>query len=107
MQAEQFIKDRGVNAAKERLKVAKDSGLDMWTHGWGFTTKQLEQALKGVNLNTLENFDLEKAIARRDKLRGRYNRSGLSNTDYNELLELDKAIERALKDKKEGENNGQ
>ncbi|ARG18734.1 hypothetical protein B7L44_05260 [Acinetobacter nosocomialis] len=60
-----------------------------------------------MNLNTLENFDLEKAIARRDKLRGRYKRSGLSNTDYNELLELDKAIERAVKDKKEGENNGQ
>lgn len=104
---EQFIQDKGLQVARNRLQAAKESGLDMWTYGWGFTTKQLEQALKGVNLNTLENFDLEKAIARRDKLRGRYNRSGLSNTDYNELLQLDKAIERALKDKKEGENNGQ
>lgn len=117
MTPKQFIQDKGVQVANNRLQAAKDSGLDMWTYGWGFTTKQLEQALKGVNLieqalkgvnlNTLENFDLEKAIARRDKLRGRYNRSGLSNTDYNELLELDKAIGRALKDKKEGENNGQ
>nr|WP_228147325.1 hypothetical protein [Acinetobacter nosocomialis] len=107
MTPEQFILDKGSQVASNRLQAAKDSGLDMWTYGWGFTTKQLEQALKGVNLNTLENFDLEKAIARRDKLRGRYKRSGLSNTDYNELLELDKAIERAVKDKKEGENNGQ
>lgn len=107
MKPEQFIKDQGIHKAKEKLKAAKESGLDMWIYGWGFTTKQLEQALKGVNLNTLENFDLEKVIARRDNLRGRYNRSGLSNTDYNELLELDKAIERALKEKKEGENNGQ
>lgn len=32
-----------------------------------------------------------------EKLRGRYNRSGLSNTDYNELLQLEKAIEQAKK----------
>lgn len=51
-------------------------------------------------MSTLENFDLEKAIDRRDKLRGKYNRSGLSNTDYKELLQLDKAIEQALKGEK-------
>lgn len=50
-----------------------------------------------VNQNP-ENFDLAKAIARRDKLRGKYNRSGLSNTDYNELLKLDKAIDQVHKD---------
>lgn len=44
-----------------------------------------------------ENFDIEKAAACRDKLRGKYNRSGLSATDYNELLELDKAIDQILK----------
>lgn len=49
-----------------------------------------------VNQNP-ENFDLAKAIARRDKLRGKYNRSGLSNTDYNELIQLEKIIEQALK----------
>lgn len=97
MKAIQFIKNRGVDAAKERLKVAKESGLDMWTYGWGFTTKQLEKALKGADIHTLKNLDLERAIVRRDKLRGRYNRSGLSNTDYNELLQLDKAIEQAIK----------
>lgn len=48
-------------------------------------------------MNIPEKFDLAKAIIRRDKLRGKYNRSGLSNTDYNELLQLDKAIEQALK----------
>ncbi|WP_252719696.1 hypothetical protein [Acinetobacter oleivorans] len=47
-------------------------------------------------MNTHENFNLEKAIARRDKLRGKYNRSGLSNTDYNELLRLEKAIDQAI-----------
>ncbi|MEV8215804.1 MULTISPECIES: hypothetical protein [Bacteria] len=51
-------------------------------------------------MSTQENFDLVKAIARRDKLRGKYNRSGLSNTDYNELLQLDKAIEQARKGEK-------
>lgn len=40
-----------------------------------------------------EDFDLEKAIVFSKKLRGKYNRSGLSNTDYNELLRLEKAIE--------------
>ncbi|WP_227063265.1 hypothetical protein [Acinetobacter pittii] len=49
-------------------------------------------------MNTHENFDLEKAIVRREKLRGKYYRSGLSNTDYNELLRLDKAIEQARLD---------
>ncbi|MBR7679988.1 hypothetical protein [Acinetobacter nosocomialis] len=48
-------------------------------------------------MKTLETLDLEKAIARRDKLRSKYNRGGLSNTDYNELLQLDKAIEQAIK----------
>ncbi|WPP87495.1 hypothetical protein [Acinetobacter pittii] len=48
-------------------------------------------------MKILETFDLEKSIARRDKLRGKYNRSGLSNTDYNELLQLEKAIEKVLK----------
>lgn len=43
-----------------------------------------------------EVFDLEKAIALKDKLRGKYNRSGLSNTDYNELLRLEKAISKAI-----------
>ncbi|MFV5618472.1 hypothetical protein [Acinetobacter baumannii] len=42
-----------------------------------------------------------------EKLRGRYNRSGLSNTDYNELLQLEKALEQAKKFKSEGLNNGQ
>lgn len=46
-------------------------------------------------MSSQENFDLAKAIARREKLSGKYNRSGLSNTDYNELLQLDKAIEQA------------
>ena len=48
-------------------------------------------------MSTQENFDLAKAVARRDKLRGKYNRSGLSNTDCNELLRLDKAIEQEFK----------
>ncbi|WP_250621215.1 hypothetical protein [Acinetobacter pittii] len=43
-----------------------------------------------------EVFDLEKAIAFKDKLRGKYNRSGLSNNDYNELLRLEKAISKAI-----------
>ncbi|MFV5642030.1 hypothetical protein [Acinetobacter oleivorans] len=47
-------------------------------------------------MKILENFDLEKVIARRDTLRGKYNRSGLSNTDYNELLRLEKAISKAI-----------
>lgn len=42
-----------------------------------------------------------------EKLRGRYNRSGLSNTDYNELLQLEKTLEQAKKFKAEGLNNGQ
>ncbi|MDM9639069.1 hypothetical protein [Acinetobacter nosocomialis] len=42
-----------------------------------------------------------------EKLRGRYNRSGLSNTDYNELLQLEKAIEQAKKFNEEGANNEQ
>lgn len=46
-------------------------------------------------MKILETFDLEKAITRRDKLRGKYNRSGLSNTDYNELLRLEKAISKS------------
>ncbi|ACC58066.1 hypothetical protein ACVYBP_18525 [Acinetobacter baumannii] len=45
----------------------------------------------------LETFDIDAAKARYEKLRGRYNRSGLSNTDYNELLQLEKAIEQAKK----------
>lgn len=45
-----------------------------------------------------EDFDLEKAIVLSKKLRGKYNRSGLSNTDYNELLKLEKSIEQALPD---------
>ncbi|HFG6939057.1 hypothetical protein KWF86_11455 [Acinetobacter pittii] len=73
----------------------------MWTYGWGFTTNQLEQALKEVDVNTLANFDLAEAIARSEKLRGRYNRSGLSNTDYNELLRLEKAVEEARKEQDE------
>ncbi|HFG6988672.1 hypothetical protein U2E86_04900 [Acinetobacter baumannii] len=79
----------------------------MWTYGWGFTTKQLEQALKEVDVNTLENFDLAEAIARSEKLRSRYNRSGLSNTDYNELLRLERAVEEVKKVNLEGGNNGQ
>jgi hypothetical protein len=98
MSANKFIKEQGVNAAKERLKVAKESGLDMWTYGWGFTTKQLEQALSEADVNTLENFDITEAIARSEKLRSRYNRSGLSNTDYNELLRLEKAVKEAVKE---------
>ncbi|WP_171497989.1 hypothetical protein [Acinetobacter calcoaceticus] len=43
-----------------------------------------------------EDFDLEKAIVLSKKLRGKYNRSGLSNTDYNKLLQLEKSIEQAL-----------
>ena len=46
---------------------------------------------------TPENFDLETTIARRDKLRGRYNRSGLSNTDYNQLLQLEQEIDQHSK----------
>ncbi|MCH7331859.1 hypothetical protein [Acinetobacter modestus] len=44
-----------------------------------------------------ENFDLENAIAKRDKLRGKYNRSGLSNTDYKQLLELEQLIDQYSK----------
>ncbi|HCS1003368.1 TPA: hypothetical protein NZK16_001003 [Acinetobacter baumannii] len=40
---------------------------------------------------------LAEAKARSDKLRGKYNRSGLSNTDYNELLRLEKAVAKAMK----------
>ncbi|MCO9048646.1 hypothetical protein [Acinetobacter sp. UC24323] len=42
-----------------------------------------------------------------EKLRGRYNRSGLSNTDYKELLRLEKVVEEAKKFSAEGSNNGQ
>ncbi|QPN36797.1 hypothetical protein I5592_17575 [Acinetobacter baumannii] len=37
-----------------------------------------------------------------EKLRGKYNRSGLSNTDYNELLRLEKALDQAKKFNAEG-----
>lgn len=47
-------------------------------------------------MNIPVNFDLENAKARQVKLRGKYNRGGLSNTDYNELLQLEKAIEQAM-----------
>ncbi len=57
----------------------------------------VQRFIAGGGMKIIETFDLEKAIARRDKLRGKYNRSGLSNTDYNELLQLDKAIEQAIK----------
>lgn len=50
-----------------------------------------------MKLSEAQKKDLAKVVARRDKLRGKYNRSGLSNTDYNELLQLDKTIEQALK----------
>ncbi|WP_433848136.1 hypothetical protein [Acinetobacter proteolyticus] len=50
-----------------------------------------------MRLTEAQKKDLAKVVARRDKLRGKYNRSGLSNTDYNELLQLDKTIEQALK----------
>lgn len=60
-------------------------------------TSWVQRHIAGGSMKILENFDLEKVIARRDKLRGKYNRSGLSNTDYNELLQLDKAIEQAIK----------
>ncbi|WP_171552734.1 hypothetical protein [Acinetobacter sp. Ac_5812] len=50
-----------------------------------------------MKLTEARKKDLAKVVARRDKLRGKYNRSGLSNTDYNELLQLDKTIEQALK----------
>lgn len=102
-----FFEEVGIENAKERLKIAKESGLDMWTYGWGFTTKQLEKELTEANINTPEIFDLEKVKARCEKLRSRYNRGGLSNTDYNELLHLEKAIEQANKVKTEGGNNGQ
>jgi len=49
-------------------------------------------------VSTQENFDLAEAIARSEKLRARYNRSGLSNTDYNELLRLEKAVKEAIKE---------
>ncbi len=49
-------------------------------------------------MNILENFNLAEAIARSEKLRARYNRSGLSNTDYNELLRLEKAVKEAVKE---------
>ncbi len=42
-----------------------------------------------------------------EKLRGKYNRSGLSNTDYNELLQLEKALDQAKKFNAEGAKNGQ
>ncbi len=57
----------------------------------------VQRLIAGGSMKILETFDLEKAISRRDKLRGKYNRGGLSNTDYNELLQLDKAIEQAIK----------
>ncbi|WP_343619659.1 hypothetical protein [Acinetobacter proteolyticus] len=50
-----------------------------------------------MKITEAQKKDLAKVVARRDKLRGKYNRSGLSNTDYNELLQLDKTIEQALK----------
>ncbi|WP_023269665.1 hypothetical protein [Acinetobacter gyllenbergii] len=50
-----------------------------------------------MKLTEAQKKDLAKVVARRDKLRGKYNRSGLSNTDYNELLQLDKTIEQMLK----------
>ncbi|EPF70794.1 hypothetical protein GCM10025882_26780 [Acinetobacter gyllenbergii] len=50
-----------------------------------------------MKLAETQRKDLAKVVARRDKLRGKYNRSGLSNTDYSELLQLDKTIEQALK----------
>lgn len=50
-----------------------------------------------MKLTEAQKKDLAKVVARRDKLRGKYNRSGLSNTDYNELLQLDKTIEQAPK----------
>lgn len=50
-----------------------------------------------MRLTEAQKKDLAKLVARRDELRGKYNRSGLSNTDYNELLQLDKTIEQALK----------
>jgi len=50
MKPEQFIKDQGIHKAKERLKAAKESGLDMWTYGWGFTTKQLEKLVQSLEL---------------------------------------------------------
>jgi hypothetical protein len=49
-------------------------------------------------MSTRVNFDLAEAVARSEKLRGRYNRSGLSNTDYNELLRLEKAVKEAVKE---------
>ncbi|WP_171456236.1 hypothetical protein [Acinetobacter lactucae] len=57
-------------------------------------------------MNILENFDLTEAIARIEKLRGRYNRSGLSNTDYNELLRLEKAVEEVKNVNSGGVNYG-
>lgn len=59
-----------------------------------------------------EVFDLEKAIVLSKKLRDKYNRSGLSNTDYNELLRLERAIEQAkteeiLKQRPEGATHWQ
>lgn len=50
MKPEQFIKDQSILKAKERLKAAKESGLDMWTYGWGFTTKQLEKLVQSLEL---------------------------------------------------------
>lgn len=50
MKPKQFIKDQGILKAKERLKAAKESGLDMWTYGWGFTTKQLEKLVQSLEL---------------------------------------------------------
>jgi len=47
-------------------------------------------------MNIPVNFDLENAKARQVKLRGKYNRGGLSNADYNELLQLEKAIDQAI-----------
>ncbi|MHC6187087.1 hypothetical protein ACYU0V_13225 [Acinetobacter sp. X9] len=51
-------------------------------------------------MNIPENFDLVKTIARRDKLRDRYYRGGLSNADYKELIQLDKEIGQAFEDLK-------
>ncbi|YAF66549.1 hypothetical protein NE363_06945 [Acinetobacter sp. G18] len=50
MKAIEFIKDQGIHKAKEKLKAAKESGLDMWTYGWGFTTKQLEKLVQSLEL---------------------------------------------------------
>lgn len=50
MNAVEFIKEQGIQKAKERLKAVKESGLDMWTYGWGFTTKQLEKLVQSLEI---------------------------------------------------------